>query len=1040
MKGYLLRLFFVVGLLLPGMAWAQDRTITGRVMDENRSPLAGASVQVKDNTNIGVTTDGNGRYSISVPDVTGALVFSFVGMDEKEVALRPNSNVINVTLSGGLVLEEVVVNAGIITRDAATFTGSVKTVSQAELKQAGTMNVLTALSSLDPSFVIVPNNLTGSDPNAMMTVELNGKTTANFYTTAEEITASANNPNQPLFVLDGFETSMQKIMDMDINRIESVTVLKDAGSTAIYGSKGANGVVVVETVKPKPGELMIDYNLNLKTEFADLSVYNLMNARQKLDFEAESGYYDTSNTMWNNPANPKFESYQSVLAQIERGVDTYWLKYPVRTGITHAHALTVSGGDGKLNYSVNAGFTNHQGVMKGSSRQNVTGGVFLQYRVGALNVTNDMNFSSTAQHSGSYGSFQTWAYMSPYYKPYDDEGRVRPNANDTGTGGFVANPMWNARLSSDYLNKMYDFRNNTRFEYMLPDLGLRFYGGLSLSRSGSNGMNYKDAAHTDFRSMAEADKGSATYSTSSQWSYSAHIAARLSRTFGEGHNFTLHGRAQVDNNNMENFSTNVRGLPQGTMPNPSMGEYPPNSKPTFMQNIHRGADFLLTLNYNYMQRYLSDFTLQHMGATTFGKDNPFTTNWSIGLGWNIHREAFAENWTWTDNMKLRGSVGTSANQNFTIIPQNIYDYVAGSNYYGMFWVLNKFANPYVDWAKTTNISVGLDLTLLNDRLNATVDLYSKKTDPMVISLPYPPSSGQTGYDTNMGYTKTIGWTASLSYNILRRPEDRLVFNVFASAGSNRTTYGGVGEAFKLINEQLANSLNIDIEDEDGNPILENIEKVNQSLLNNMMLRRYYDGADADALWAVRSLGIDPATGREVYMTKDGKPTFAYNFDDAVEIGSSRPKLLGTFGLTFNWKNLRSNIIFGYSLGGHVVDQALFNKVENITFENILRNQDKRAGTERWEDPGDISQFRSIKIGTKSEPTTRFIRKENYLEARAIQIGWDFSRARFMERSRLRSLVATVSAENLFRLSSVEIERGITYPFARAITFKLTTSF
>ncbi len=1048
MNKSLLRLVLLVGLLAPVIAWGQSRTINGRITDEDNSPLAGASVQVKSQRNIGVAATSDGYYSLSVPAGTNALVFSYAGKDEKEVRLIQGVDTYNVTLTGSLVAEEVVVNAGIMTREAATFTGSVKTVSQAELKEAGFLNPLTALSTIDPSFALIENNLAGSNPNALPTFELNGKTSVDVYGSRSEFGA---NPNEPLFVLDGFDTTLEKINNMDINQIASITILKDAGSTAIYGAKGANGVVVVETVKPKPGQLMVNYSVSSTVSVADLSAYNLMNAQEKLDFEVLSGWYDneqaTPPIRYDSPLNGS--SYWSRYEQVKKGVDTYWLKYPLRTGISHQHHLSISGGEEKLNYKATVGYNKKVGVMKGSNHENVSGNVFLQYRFGRVNVSNDMNFTVTNSQDGSYGSFQSWADMSPYFKPYDDDGRLQSNVNPLAGGGgssgdFIGNPLYNASLYTDNIGKATEFLNNTKFEYMASEIGFRLNGGLSLSRLSATNENFKDPRHTDYRTVSHTQAGSFTYGSSNEWKWSGNISASLMRTLADAHYFTFVARAQADNVNLSGTSYTSVGFPRGTKPNPSRAyQYEPGSHPSYNKYVNRSVAFLFSMNYNYMAKYLFDFNINRDGSTSFGKNNPFTTNWSVGAGWNVMQENFTENWTWADNIKLRGSYGTNSNQNKDMLASNVYRVLTGMDYFGMATVLDGVANPNLDWQKTTKLSAGIDLKFLDERLAVTFEVYSNKTDPQAISLPEPPSTGVEDYDVNMGRMESKGWAAYVQYAILRRPEDRLRFSVNLSAAHSNQKFSGFGEAFERMNADLANSLDIDLTNDDGSTNYEELNRLNEVLNNNVMLKRYKDGNDPDALWAVRSLGIDPGTGREVFMGLDGRPTFIYNVDDAIAYASTRAKVHGTVGFVFTYKNFRSSINFQYAWGGYAFNNALFSKVEKILSEEVLNNQDKRALYDRWQKAGDIARFRSIRLSdedTSRQVSTRFIQKNNYINASSIQLGWDFSNSRFVEQVGLRTLSANVTMNDIFRISTIKQERGVEYPFARAVIFSLSTSF
>ena len=260
----------------------ESKKLSGTVIDAEGNALPGVTILVK-GTTLGTATDMDGKYNLTLP-LTGQdliLVFSFIGMDSKEVTYT-GQQTINVTLVASATEIDEVVITGIYTRKKESFTGSSQTYRDEELKMVGNANVLQSLKTLDPSFAIIENNEFGSDPNHLPDIEIRGKTSVVGLTDEYE-----TDPNQPLFILDGFETTLQTISDLSMDRVQSITVLKDAAATAIYGSKAANGVVVVETKLPKAGALRLNYNANVQLSFADLTDYNLMNSYEKLTFEPD---------------------------------------------------------------------------------------------------------------------------------------------------------------------------------------------------------------------------------------------------------------------------------------------------------------------------------------------------------------------------------------------------------------------------------------------------------------------------------------------------------------------------------------------------------------------------------------------------------------------------------------------------------------------------------------------------------------------------------------------------------------------------------
>ena len=343
----------------------ESRIVKGVVTDKGHVPLPGVTVVVK-GTQLGTATDVDGRFSIQLPGIKDVvLIFSFVGMETLEV--KPGEkNDLKIVLNAAAVEMEDVVVTGIYQRKKESFTGSSTTFKSEELKAVGTNNVIQSLRTLDPSFKIVENNQFGSDPNQMPDIEIRGKSSV--VGLKEEY---GTDPNQPLFILDGFETTLETIMNLNMNRVASVTLLKDAASTAIYGSKASNGVVVIETKAPERGRLQLSYKGDFSVTMADLSDYNLMNSHEKLQFETLAGVYKD---LTNNPLNQiRLDSLRNArLKGIEQGIDTYWLSEPLQTGFTHKHNIYAEGGEENVRYGIGLSYGKVRGVMKGSDRQTIS--------------------------------------------------------------------------------------------------------------------------------------------------------------------------------------------------------------------------------------------------------------------------------------------------------------------------------------------------------------------------------------------------------------------------------------------------------------------------------------------------------------------------------------------------------------------------------------------------------------------------------------------------------------------------------------------
>ncbi|HUP12156.1 MAG TPA: carboxypeptidase-like regulatory domain-containing protein, partial [Niastella sp.] len=340
-----------------------DTIIRGRIVDEKGEPLTGTTVMIK-GTKTGTTTDKFGMFTLKVHSAAKTLVIEHVGYKSTEVPIDRNNSLTLKMAVQNKAMEDVIVT-GLYTRKVESFTGAASVYSAAQLKAIGNQNLIQSLKTLDPAFLVIDNNLLGSNPNSMPNLEIRGKTSV-----IGIQDGNAQDPNQPLFILDGFETDLRTVLDLDMNRVANVTILKDAASTALYGSRASNGVVVIETKRPKEGKMNLAFTYDNTVEIPDLHDYNLMNASEKLEFERLAGKYTVYRNLATNTAiQPELDSmYNDKLNAVLRGVNTYWMSEPLRIGLHNNFSLYVDGGDKNVTYGVGAKYGRVNGVMKGSGR------------------------------------------------------------------------------------------------------------------------------------------------------------------------------------------------------------------------------------------------------------------------------------------------------------------------------------------------------------------------------------------------------------------------------------------------------------------------------------------------------------------------------------------------------------------------------------------------------------------------------------------------------------------------------------------------
>ena len=1004
-------LFFLASVL--SLAAQGNVVLKGKVVDSaDGYPLIGVSVIVE-GKKYGTITDLDGAYELSIPKQQCDVIFSYVGYDEKVLHynLKNESDFSKVVMYMNATQLADVVVTGVYERKKESFTGASATFKSDQLKSVGTANVLQSLSTLDPSFKMMESTQFGSNPNVMPEIEIRGKTSV--VGLKEEY---GTDPNQPLFILDGFETSIETIMNLNMNRVASVTILKDAASTAIYGSKASNGVVVIETKAPARGRLQLSYKGDFGLSLADLSDYNLMNAREKLEFETLAGVYK------DNTGNPyaqlRLDDLRNQrLLEIERGVDTYWLSEPIRPGFTHKHNIYAEGGEDKIRYGIGLSAGNVAGVMKGSDRETLEGNVDLIYRTGKFQFSNKLSIN-WLDVSNPTVSFAEYAYANPYYRKYNADGGIDKYLYypEEGVDDYpVSNPLWNAHLNNWDTASGFGFTNNFIFEWFVTE-ELRFRTKFGLTKQDDDEQTRLSPLHTQFDDMGETEKGLYTNTQINELIYEGDIALTYGKLFAKKHMVNAVGGFNFSSTKRQVYGYSAIGFTDDQFDAPSFANgYPVGGSPSYSESLKRAASFYINGGYAYSERYLIDFNYRLDGASMFGTGNRFRNTWSVGTGWNIHKEAFMQNNDFFSLMKLRGSVGNPGNQNFSAYQAfSTYKFNGWmTNIFGTGVILNALGNPDLAWQETTNYDLGLDLTFWKDRINATFDYYWKYTDPLLAVITTPGSMGVTSVAMNAGSQKTRGWEATLRVSPVYRPSEGIMWNITANATSARSEYANIGNSFNALNESGKTSL--------------------------VGTTRYYDGGSPTAIWAVRSAGIDPATGKELFIKKDGSYSFTYDVNDEVVVGDTQPRIEGLLGTSLYFKGLSVGCYLRYRWGGQVFNASLFQKVENIGTQEIYNNQDKRALYDRWSENNREAYFKGISLVQRTEKSSRFVMDDNSLVGESFNIGYEFP-DRLIRKARIGALNVQLNMTDIFRATSVRVERGIDYPFARTVTMSVGITF
>lgn len=1001
----------------------EEIKLTGKVVDENNELLPGVAVMIK-GTTLGTATDADGKFELTLPSGKDiVLVFSFVGMETQEVAYLGQKE-LNVTMRSSVTeMDEVVVN-GIFERKAESFTGSATVINREKLLSGGNRNLLQNLRNIDPSFKIVENLEFGSDPNRMPEIQMRGEQSI------PDIEGTySGNPNQPLFILDGFEADMETVFDLDMNRVQTVVLLKDAAAKAIYGSRAANGVVVIETVRPLPGTMRITYKGDLNITVPDLTGYNLCDINEKYEIESQHDIWKDYIGVTPEYLIHRENHLNEIKEAIEKGVDTYWLSKPLHVGVGHKHSLYLEGGDERIRYSMNLMYNNISGAMKGSDRNTFTGGFTLSYQYKDLLFRNQFSVTLNRADDSPYGSFSSYTKLNPYWTPYDENGELKKVLGTIGGGGIVeqqvGNPLYDATLNTKNFSKYTELTNNFYIEWNVLK-NLKVTGRLGLTKRQAVREDFYPASHTRFLEYEDEDyfkRGS--YYKNNEESHSISSDINLNYSFLKGaHQLFFNAGWSIREDESESVAFTAVGFPNDKMDFIGFAnQFEDDSRPDGSESISREIGVLSAINYSYDDRYLADFSYRANGSSMFGADNKWGHFWSAGIGWNLHHERFLENAKWLNQFKLRASTGYTGSQNFnpyqalatfSYYEDQIYDDWLGSYLLGL-------PNDRLKWQKTQDWNAGFDMVLFN-KLTLRFDYYVTNTKDQLLDITIPPSMGFTSYRENLGSTQNKGVELKLDARLFADADRDFYFNVFFSIAENKNKIKQISNVLQSFNDAQDESLSN--------------EDLPEGESTWKPVTRYEEGQSLTAIWAVRSLGIDPASGQEMWLTKDGEITTTWSAEDQVVCGDETPKCMGTFGFNFDYKGIFMNTSFYYKMGGQVYNQTLIDRVENA---NIDYNVDRRIYDAVWTQPDDRVAFR-FQPFNPVRPSSRFVQDLNELQMSSLSVGYDFKNCDFIYKWGLENLKASFYMDDVFRLSTVKIERGLEYPFARTFSISLQATF
>lgn len=1002
----------------------ERKVVTGVIKDKKGNVLPGATIQIK-GTTVGVISDNEGKFKLEVAKMDDmVLLVSFIGYKSAMITPKDDKPLVVVLEEEVQAIDEVVVT-GIMERKAESFTGSARVVKGDDLKRVGNSNIFQSLKNLDPTVFVMDNLEMGANPNALPEMNMRGGTSFPVSEVNGDLKGNyENKPNQPLFILDGFEASAETIFDLDMQRVESLTILKDAAAKAIYGSKAANGVVVIETKKLSVNKPRFSYTGSLDLNMPDLSSYDLCNALEKLDVEFAEGVYPDTDP-------EALARYYKLRKKALEGLDTYWLSKPVQFGYGQKHSLMIELGKDELRTSLSFSYSDNVGIMKKSGRKNLSGTFNLQYNFkNKLRFQNSASFTQNKSEDTPYGSFDTYAKLNPYEDMYDENGLLAVQV------GKTPNPFRDGEIGTSLTSSYRQFINNTSLEWTIIE-GLRLRGKLGITVKNNDADQYYPASHSrfaEFKDENAARKGSYQTNNGKSSNLSAELLLNYYKQFNEKHNLFVNLGYNLSETKSSEVINYAEGFPSDNMNDIMFAtQYMKDKRPSGIAQTKRDIGILGTLSYTYLDKYLFDFTLRSNGSSMFGNDKRWATFWSVGIGWNLHKENFLNDVEWLNILKFRASIGTTGNQNF----QNnrsiaINGYYIEDRYRGAIGsYLENMENPTLKWEQKLDYNIGLDAVLKG--VDIRVDFYKSITKDLVTSVGIAPSTGFTQVSENLGKVENKGFEIIASYTPWQSQDGFIRVN--GSIAYNKDKILKISEAMRQFN---ANQAAIAADADQATPVAQ-----------------YQDGLSMNAIFAVPSLGIDPAIGLEMYQKQDGSKTYIWDATDRVPCGVSVPLYRGTVGISGEYKGVGLAITGRYLGGGQMYNNTLVNMVENA---DITQNFDRRVLTERWNHVGHKAFFKRYKsrtpydlengiywysdlgyIQSPTQATSRFVQDQKEFDISSISLYYDFKKE-WIAKIGLERLRLTVLMNEVAKISSIKVERGTTYPFSRTLTFQLSAIF
>lgn len=960
--------------------------VSGIIKNESGAPVAGASIIVKGYA-AGAVSEPEGSFHLKTNIGERVLLLAVSCQGYKPAQLNAtNGRQLNIVLEQNIAaLNDVVVATGIFDRKKETYTGAAVTLTAEDLATAGNRNLLISLQQLDPSINIIENNNRGSDPNQLPEVQIRGN--SGIPNVNEIQTGACTDLNTPLVMLDGAESSLQRIIDMNQEEVLSVTILKDAAATAIYGSRGANGVIVVKT-KPatgsREGKLQVSYRGDISIQLPDLNSYHVLKARDKLELEKLAGLYNGP-----DPARDLElkKQYNFLAREVTRGVETDWLAKPLQNAVGQKHNLVINGGGQVFRYATAIQWKDIQGIMQKSLRRTFNADLKLAYHYGNVQLLNTTGISLGNSENSTSGSFSEYVKMNPYWYPYDTNGNPVKLLGDSGEDFYgvrwqaTANPLYNASLNSFNKGNTSFLFNNFSVSWNITS-SLTLKGLVALNKTREESKAFLSAAYISFNNTSLLQKGTYNDTTDKKMLFDGLLSLEYTKKINKHRIYAGLSASSQEKRNSEALT--------------------------------RAVGITTNLNYSFMEKYFVDFSARIDGNSQFGAATRFAPFWSVGAGLNLHKMSLVRQVPFINRLVVRGSTGIVGSQNFQPYQSlRTYRYYTGDTYFS--WTgtrLVAMGNDDLRWQQERKNNLGIDAEIADGRFKMSADCYIETTHDLISSVNLPASNGFPEYIQNMGKVQNRGTELSVTCLVLRNKKQNITWSVTAGMAYNQNKIISISQALKDAQSTI------------------------EAKAGTGPVKLYREGYADNTIWAVPSMGIDPGTGKELYVDEHGNPGFTWSPLYLQAAGIDGPKYRGNFSSLLRYGSFSATIMCRYRLGGQLYNQTLSDRVENANFKY---NTDSRVLENRWKQPGDYAAFKGLLVTTPTYTSSRFVFNERTLELANVHLAYELNTP-FVQAIGIQRLLFAADVADCFYFSTVLRERGIDFPFSRQISLTINASF